>query len=254
VKRPDISIIGAGSVASHLGVAFANAGCAVRQVHSKSPAHAEALAKKLNARTARSLEAIEEADLLLIAVSDDAIATVASQLSLRTSLVVHTSGTIPLNVLAGNAVHAGVLYPLQTFSKDRQVEMSKVPLLLEANSEGDYEKLNNFARMISSHTLNVSSDDRLKYHLSAVIANNFTNHLLQEAHDYLIANNLDFQVLHPLVWETVAKALELGPANAQTGPARRNDEGTIKKHLEMLEGEDLKALYEFLTERLKKKT
>ena len=252
MSRHEISIIGSGNVARHLGPAFRQAGIDVLGVYSRTPAHAAALAKELGSSVFAGLGEIPDRGIVLIAATDDSIASIAGSLALREALLLHSSGSVPMQQLARGAVHYGVLYPLQTFSQKRPVNMREVPLLLEACGPEELATLKSLAAALSDNLREANSAERQKYHLAAVMANNFVNHLLAMAEGYLEKEGLDFDVLHPLIRETVDKAIALGPAAAQTGPARRGDEKSIERHLGMISDPLLETLYRLLSEHIRK--
>lgn len=247
----EITMIGSGNVASHLGRALLHADIDVDAVYSRTPAHSAALAAELGSRTLADLAELDDRGIVLIAVTDDAIARIAGELQLKEALLLHTSGSVPMQGLARGAVHYGVLYPLQTFSKERPLNLREVPLLLEASSPEDLKKLQTLATAISEDLREVNSADRHKYHLAAVMANNFVNHLLTMAKDFVEKEGLNFDVLYPLIRETVDKAIAIGPEAAQTGPARRGDKKTIERHLDMMADPTLETLYRLLSEHIR---
>lgn len=219
-------IIGQGNVASHLMDVFSkNSSIDVFQLNS------------------RSLETIPSCDIIIIAVSDDAIATVSSQLKNNQSLVVHTSGSVALDALTNK--RKGVFYPLQSFTKGTSVDFSTIPICIESTAE-DLMLLENLAKAINSKSYVITSEQRKKIHLAAVFVNNFTNYMYQIGHDICIENTIPFEILHPLIIETAGKIKEISPKSAQTGPAKRNDEQTIKNHLEQLNSLQ-QEIYQLLT-------
>lgn len=246
----DIVFIGSGNVAWHLAEAMDKAGHHISQIISKSEENAKALAVKFGAYFGTDLSKVDgKADVCFICVPDDEIQEVVRTLPPITSILVHTCGPKKMDILSLKATQYGVFYPLQTFSKSRKCNMLKVPILLESSGKEVYEKLFSLADSISNKVLNVNSDDRLKYHLAAVFANNFANHLFYESAQYLESQNLDFNILKPLILETAEKVQDLSPKMAQTGPAKRHDQETIKSHLALLnDKKDLQELYQRLTE------
>ena len=209
-----ILIIGDGNVASHLYKAFSKVD-AVLVTRIKS----------------RNLTVIPNADVTIIAVSDDAIAEVSSKI--LNSLVVHTSGSVAMTSL-NNKGKKGVFYMLQTFSKNKSVDFSKVPFCLEAENKKDYILLELLANLIGKKIYAINSEQRKVLHIAAVFVNNFTNHMYKTGSDICAENNVPFAILEPLIKETAAKIETLSPAAAQTGPAIRKDQRTIKEHLALL--------------------
>ena len=225
-----IVIIGNGNVAKHLVNAFLKVDTIiVTQINS------------------RKLEDIPEADITILAVSDDAIAAVSSKI--RNTLVVHTSGSFSMDDLK-NTTSKGVFYMLQTFSKDKEVDFSKVPFCLEAQHKEDYLLLERLAKSIGKKIYTINSEQRKTIHVAAVFVNNFTNHLYKIGNDICIENKIPFEILYPLIDETAQKIKTLSPKKAQTGPAVRNDKKTIKNHLDLLNNEQQK-IYKILTKSIK---
>jgi len=162
---------------------------------------------------------------------------------------VHTSGGLTLHEM-DKKNKRGVFYPLQTFSKDVEVDFSEVPLCLEVENKSNLNLLKELAESIGSKQYKVNSDQRSSLHLAAVFVNNFTNQLYRIAHEITESTSVDFNILKPLIKETAHKIEELSPYRAQTGPAKRNDKKTIKKHLKMLKKEQHKEIYELLTKAI----
>ena len=198
------------------------------------------------------LSKIKEADLYIIGIPDDAIAAFSETLPLKNKLVVHTSGSVSMEALSERN-RKGVFYPLQTFSKNREVNFNTIPICIEAKEEADLELLTNLGNSLSEKVVEIDSDERSKLHLAAVFVNNFVNHLYAIGDDILGNNELSFDLLHPLIEETASKVKTLSPSEVQTGPARRGDQKTIEKHLHLLKEGPESELYQQLTESLMKK-
>jgi predicted short-subunit dehydrogenase-like oxidoreductase (DUF2520 family) len=247
-----IALLGSGNVATHLGHALKKAGEDIVQVYSRNAAHASALAGKLNASAVNDpAQVTSEADIYIIAVNDDAILSVASLLPRHNGLVVHTSGSTDMEVLQNTSGQIGVLYPLQTFSKEKTVDFREVPLAVEGNSEHVLQILSDLAGRISGRFVLLDSEQRRALHIAAVFACNFTNHLYSIAAGLLHDYDLDFDLLRPLIRETSDKVQSYMPAEVQTGPAVRGDEQTMLKHLELLKGNPrLRQLYEDLSQSI----
>ncbi|NVK51527.1 MAG: DUF2520 domain-containing protein [Flavobacteriaceae bacterium] len=208
-------IIGNGNVASHFIKAFTKAGTIE--------------ATQLDSR---KIDTISDYDVIVIAISDDVIATVSEKLKDTTSLVVHTSGTVAMNVL--QTKRKGVFYPLQTFTKDKSVDFSKIPFCIEATNATDLQILSTLAKALDVKAYEISTEQRKKLHIAAVFVNNFTNHMYTIGKDICDEHQVPFEILLPLIEETAKKVKELSPKEAQTGPAKRNDIETIQSHLENL--------------------
>jgi predicted short-subunit dehydrogenase-like oxidoreductase (DUF2520 family) len=262
----NISFVGAGNVAWHLAQAFENAGHIIHEVYSRDPRNARKLTALLydaNLQTDLNF-ADSEAGLIVLAVSDDALEEVVEQLVLpEHALVVHTSGTQSLTELqrlvaiySDVPVRTGVLYPLQTFSKAVKLDYAQVPFCVEGSEPEVEKQLLALARTVSKSVYRVSSAERRILHVAAVFACNFTNHLLSIAHDLLDREDLRFELIQPLIRETVEKALRADdPAEVQTGPARRGDWAVTARHLEYLQEQNpaWASLYRQLTESIRQR-
>ena len=243
-----VVLIGSGNVAQHLIKAFAKrATIDVIQVFSRQK---EAVTHLLDSNNiTNDLNDLAEADLYIIAVSDDAIATVSSQLPFENRLVVHTSGSVSLDAL-DKKNRKGSFYPLQTFSKKAEVDFSQIPIFLESENDSDFELLEKVAQSISNKIYKINSEQRKALHVSAVFVNNFVNHLYQIGNEICIENKVPFEVLKPLILETANKVMTLSPKEAQTGPAIRDDKQTIASHLDFLLDENQKNIYKTLTQSI----
>lgn len=245
-----ITIIGSGNVATHLSAAFKNAGHRIMQVYSRDMHNAALLAYHVGAAAINQTEDLSpDADLFILAIKDDAIPGFVPYLSPFNKLIVHTSGAVGLQQLINFTPNAGVFYPLQTFSKKKELNFREVPLCIEGADETITKQLEGLARDVSNNVYRVNSAQRKVLHLAAVFACNFTNHLYGIAQGLLAEHELDFSMLRPLIVETADKVKELLPEQVQTGPAVRNDEFTMQAHLQMLEGhEGLQQLYLLLSQ------
>ena len=251
----DIVLVGSGNVATHLGGALVGAGHRVKQVYSRTAAHAVALADTLDAEAITDLAAIDtHADIYILAVKDDAIAAVAEQLpGTLQGVVVHTAGSVDIAVFDGYVAVHGVFYPLQTFSKAKLVDFATIPIAVEASDDTTLAVLETLAASISNRTFRCDSKQRLSLHVAAVFACNFTNHFYAIAARILEENRLDFDLIRPLILETAEKAMEHQPADVQTGPAVRHDVRTMAKHRELLKADPaLSSLYELVSGRIGK--
>lgn len=250
-----ITLIGAGRVANHLGPALKKAGHRFGQVYSRTMVHATDLAAVLGAEAVDQPSTIKPgADVYLCALSDDALTVVLDCLPLNQGdnpLLVHTAGSLPLSVLAPYTNRAAVLYPLQTFSPGRVLDLTSLPIFVEATDEASLQVVSALAAGVSSVVKPLGSEQRLTLHLAAVFACNFVNHLYGEAGRLLEEEGLDFSLLLPLIDETAAKVHDLTPREAQTGPAVRNDLRVINKHVARLDTHPQRAaLYKLLSEHI----
>lgn len=243
-----ITIIGSGNVAQHLIKAFnASKIVEIKQVFSRKKENVIQLTDFDKIVT--DFEELQTADLFIIAVSDNAIAEVSASLPFNNQFVVHTSGTAPIESLDPKN-RRGVFYPLQTFSKNKDVDFSIIPFCLEAENTADYKLLDTVAKSISSSVYSISSEQRKALHVAAVFVNNFANHLYTIGNEICEEHQLPFDVLKPLIQETAEKIKTLNPTDAQTGPAKRNDSNTIAAHLEYLTDENQKNIYTILTQSI----
>ncbi len=192
---------------------------------------------------------IKDADVYIISVLDNAIAEVSNNLPFTNRLVVHTSGTSELSVLDSKN-RKGVFYPLQTFSKDKEIDFTSIPICLEAENKEDFKTLENVAQILSQKVFAISSEQRKSLHVAAVFVCNFVNHMYAIGNQICEEHNVPFEVLQPLIMETAQKISTLTPEEAQTGPAFRNDTKTINKHLEFLQESNYQELYKLLTQSI----
>lgn len=247
-----IAFIGSGNVANHLSKALANADIKLVGFYGRNPKTTKELASKYQSKWGPVSKIIPlEVDLILISVPDHAMEEVLELIPSCTTLLAHTSGSLSMDVLQLTGERLAVFYPLQTFSKEKELDFSKIPLMLEANNENDLESLMELAQKISSKTFPISSLQRKKIHIAAVFAANFSNYLYHIAEDLLIKSDIPFEVIQPLIEETSEKIKMLRPLEAQTGPAMRNDRDTIDAHLKDLE--ELPAyheIYKLLSEHI----
>lgn len=245
-----VVVIGSGNVAQHLVRVFEeSAQVILAQVYARHPEH---VAHLLPAnRITSDVNFLADADIYVIAVSDGAIAEVSSRLPFSGRLVVHTSGSAAMEEIDSKN-RRGVFYPLQTFSKNKRVDFSSVPLCLETEHPEDYTVLEQLADCISKRIFSVDSQQRKSLHVAAVFVSNFTNHMYAIGNNICEQNNIPFDILKPLIQETANKINTLTPAEAQTGPAKRNDHSTIQKHLVFLNDETQRAIYALLTKSIQK--
>lgn len=248
-----IVFIGAGNVASHLAPALERSGAGrVVQVYSRSLSSARALATKLENASATDevADIIPDADVYIVSLVDHAVADVLSRLPRNNALWLHTSGSLPMSVLDGMSDNIGVFYPLQTFSKGVEVEvevdMSEVPLFIEGNTPEVASRIRLMAEKITPKAHYVDGDLRKRMHIATVFACNFTNYMFTVADDMLRRDGLSLEVLHPLLKETVRKALNGSPAQGQTGPAVRGDREVMEAHESMLDPE-LAEMYRMIS-------
>lgn len=247
-----IVLIGAGNLASQLGITLFEQGYQIKQVYSRTKKSASALAKKLKAEAIMDLKNLDlTGDIYIIAVKDDAIEQVAKQLKLKDKIVIHTSGSTSIDSLRNISKNYGVLYPLQTFSKDKKVDFKNIPICIEANNKTTENNLLQFAKSISSNVHKVNSHQREIIHLAAVFACNFSNHMYTIAEAILKENELNTKILNSLIEETANKIKTNSPVKMQTGPAVRNDKKTMNGHIKLLSGKkEYKHLYQLISKSI----
>lgn len=243
-----VVLIGSGNVAQHLIQAFAKIKkIEVLQVFSRRK---ETIIPLLDSiKIINDFNDLVEADLYIIAVSDDSIAKVSSQLPFTNRLVVHTSGSMPIDSL-DTKNRRGIFYPLQTFTKGKEVDFSPIPICLESENETDFDLLEKVAQSISKNAFKSNEKQRKALHISAVFVNNFVNEMYRIGNEICEENKVPFEILKPLILETVNKVMTLSPAAAQTGPAKRNDTQTIEAHLDFLSNENHATIYKILTQSI----
>ena len=250
-----IALIGAGRVANNLGAALKQKGFNLIAVLNRSEDRGRQLAEALGTE----FIPLDEAEkvkpyLFVIAVSDDAVQEVSEHLPATEAVVVHTSGTRPMSDLSKHQ-NAGVFYPLQTFTFNVLKQWDDVPVCLEAASDETLATLKEICTQLGAQSYQLNSDQRAELHVAAVIANNFTNHLWGWSRHLLNQAKVDSSILHPLMRETLAKALTHEPFEVQTGPSVRGDEQTLRKHLAQLEKHpSLQAIYKLLTQSIAAKS
>ena len=234
-----IVLIGAGNLSTHLGKALHAAGHDMVQVFSRTMQSAETLASLLDAEPLTDMAQVrDDADVYIFSVKDSALEQLISQLcGGEKKVFLHTAGSMPMSVFREKALHYGVLYPMQTFSKQREVDFSIIPCFIEANDEFALKQIEGLAGQISHRVFQLSSEDRKYLHLSAVFACNFANHCYAASQELLQQHGIPFDVMLPLIDETAAKVHGMTPKEAQTGPAVRYDENVIDKQIQLLENQ-----------------
>lgn len=259
-QRPDmmrIVLIGAGNLATHLGLALHQAGHEVLQVFSRTQESAHALAARVGGEAVTEINGLrQDADIYICALKDAVLPQLLPQLckGRESGVFFHTAGSLPLSVFEGYARHYGVLYPMQTFSKKREVDFSIIPCFIEADCDATLETIAALARSISNNVRSLSSEQRKYLHLSAVFACNFANHCYDLAGTLLEDNGLPFDVLLPLIDETAQKVHSLTPRDAQTGPAVRYDENVINAQQRLLEDwPRMQEIYELMSKSIHEK-
>jgi predicted short-subunit dehydrogenase-like oxidoreductase (DUF2520 family) len=247
----DIVLIGSGHVATVLGRKSLAAGHRIVQVYNRNADHANVLATRLGTTSTSYISSIErKADLMIIALRDEAVSHFVREIGEIKSIAVHTAGALSINELRGLNKSFGVFYPLQSLRKEIEI-LPPVPILVDGNNEDSKQRLIDFAHSITKNVIEANDEARLKYHLAATLVNNFTNHLFALAASFCEKENINFAVLQPLMEETVMRLRNTTPRKAQTGPAFRNDQVTIQKHRGLLnEYPDILKYYDLFTEEI----
>ena len=245
-----VVIVGAGNLATNLAVALQKAGHVLIQVFSRTAQSAELLAKRVGVPAVTDLHQLaQDADLYIVSISDSALPTLDYSAFPSQALVVHTAGSIPMDVIP--LTRRGVFYPMQTFSRQRIVDFREIPIFIEASSEEDTSLLTDFASSINNKVYRLSSTDRRYLHLAAVFCSNFVNHCYAMSEDILRQHGIPFSVMLPLVDEVAAKVHQVSPHDAQTGPAIRHDENVIRHHLSLLNDQPrLQQIYFLMSESI----
>lgn len=244
-------IIGSGNAATVLGHRFIESGHEVLQVVGRNHEAVKALADRLKSGfTTDAAKLDKKADLYVLAIADDAIATVAASLHLDKKLVVHTAGSVSKDVLQPCSRNYGILYPLQSLRKEMDA-VPEIPFLVDGNTPDDLAVISEFAATLSNNVQQATDEQRLKIHLAAVMVSNFTNHLYALSHQYCKKEKLDFNLLLPLISSIAERIRHFEPASVQTGPAVRHDTRTINKHLELLNDHpQLQSFYSLFTKSI----
>ena len=247
-----IVMIGSGNVATQLGLAFTNAGHHVIQVFSRNELSAGMLSKKLSCSFTTNISDISaSADVYVIALTDEAIKPFLKKFRIHDKVVIHTSGSVSLSVFGRGYKNYGVLYPVQTFSMKRKVDVSKIPFCIESNNLSSGRKITSLAKTLSSRIHFLNSSERKVIHLAAVFSNNFSNHLFAIAEKMLKQKNVSFDILRPLILETAIKVQHDSPFVMQTGPAKRGDQLVLDAHLKILkQHKRFRQIYKLMSESI----
>jgi predicted short-subunit dehydrogenase-like oxidoreductase (DUF2520 family) len=247
-----VVLIGSGNVSTVLGKLMLAKGHEILQVISRNENHAALLAKELGARADTDLQKINpEGDICVVAIADDALYTINNKLTVHDQLVVHTAGSVSKEVLQKTSSRYGVLYPLQSLRAGTG-HFPEIPFLVDGNDDETTKDIFSFAASLSDKVSIASDEQRLKLHLAAVASSNFINHLLTLTEAYCEKEGVDFKLLFPLLSETVNRIQDISPSVVQTGPAIRNDQETIRKHLGMLsENPELQKIYRVMSDSIR---
>ena len=243
-------MIGSGNVAWHFSRMFQSIGVEIIEVYSRNEVEAKKLSIELKSKHAKRLEDISnEADIIVLAVNDDSIEKVANAIKSE-ALIVHTSGTASIHKIS--SLRSGVIWSIQSLRKGQPTDYSKIPFLVESNNQADSLALHELLHKVSKTVFIKNSEERLKAHLAAVIANNFVNHFYSISNEILELAHLPFSILLPIIDEETRKVHTYKPEEIQTGPASRGDQKTIESHLNLIQEKELKEIYRLISDRIKK--
>ncbi|MBO5593879.1 MAG: DUF2520 domain-containing protein [Prevotella sp.] len=248
-----IVIIGSGNLATQLSLAFKSAGKTIVQVFSRTEEHAKELADKIGCNYTTRIEEIrQDADVYIFSVKDDALSGLVASICHKrpNGLFLHTAGSMPMDIFRGHASRYGVLYPMQTFSKNRKVDFREIPCFVEGSDEEVLAEIHSMAASISDHVVDCDSEKRKKMHLAAVLACNLTNHCYRLAERLLESEQIDFQLFLPLIEETARKVKDMSPKDAQTGPMVRYDQNVMQMQMSMLSDERTREIYRLMAESI----
>ncbi len=247
-----VSLIGAGNLATNLSLSLIQKDIEIAQVYSKSLINAELLAAKTKSEPTDNLRNLRgDVDLIILSVTDNAYSEVIDQIVFRNVPIVHTAGSLSLGIFQNRFPQYGVFYPFQSFSKERVISFKNIPICIEANRKELTDNLFKLGGLLSDQITELTSEQRKKLHLCGIISNNFSNFLFTLAGEYLEKEGMKFDMLLPLLEETLEKLKFLSPKDAQTGPAVRGNKNIIEKHKEMLKDEpQLLNVYSLLSENI----
>jgi predicted short-subunit dehydrogenase-like oxidoreductase (DUF2520 family) len=251
----NITIVGSGNIASFMGRLLQSKGLKICGIISRNAVSGQALADELKTAFSNELHIFPETDLLMLCVNDDEIKKLSDTIPPGDFTVSHCAGSLSLDVLGKHQLRA-VIYPLQSINRYTEMQGLKIPFLIEANHEALGQQLENMLKATGRSYYHVNSQQRLAYHLAAVLVNNFTNAMLVAAEDFTKDQHIDFNLLKPLIQETVGRLEKHSPFEVQTGPAKRHDHETIQRHMALLSDRpEMQTLYrcvsEYISERFK---
>ena len=248
-----VVFIGAGNVATHLSKAMREAGFCIKQVYSRSEDSAKNLAGVLDCGyTTNIKKVLQDADIYVFSLKDDILPEIIASMPTKKGLWIHTAGSVSIDIFQSCASCYGVIYPMQTLSKSRETDFSKIPLFVEGNTTEVENEIFNIATKLSDNVTHMTSEKRKYLHLAAVFACNFSNHMYTLASQVLEKQDVDYKILQPLIDETANKLYSMNPQDAQTGPAIRYDRNIIDRHLSMLDDENMRKLYKMISDNIAK--
>ena len=248
-----IYLIGAGNLGTRLGIALQKSGNQIVGVYSKTLSSAQQLGELLHCTYTNEISSVSnEADIYILSLKDDVLYGDIQLNIPGNKIILHTSGSVEMEVLSKYSYNYGVFYPLFTFTKEKDVHWKDIPVCLESSNDHVQEIIAELAQGLSPHVYQINSAQRASLHFAAVWVNNFTNHLLSIAEDVCKKENIPFAILEPIAIETVRKAFSMGAFSAQTGPAMRSDRKTLEKHLKLIgDDEMLSTLYIYMSKAIR---
>ena len=246
-------IVGSGNVGYHIGQRLHQAGYSIKQVFSLTPEHGKSLAEKVGSTFTNDVaKIIADADVYIVCVKDDAMESVYNALPIKNEIVLHTAGSVSKNVSNRTDLHQGVLYPLQSFNRNAEVTWENVPVFVDGDDENVIQAASELGNALTKNVKLANDEQRLKVHVAAVFANNFSNHCMAIGEKLMEESGFAFDVLKPLVDATFRRLQHANPSDVQTGPAKRGDENTVDKHMNALvEHPNWKELYRYLSDDIR---
>lgn len=246
-------IVGSGNVGYHVGQRLHQAGYVINQVFSLTPQHGKSLAEKVDSTFTNDVtKIVSDADVYIVCVKDDAMENVINALKIENKIVLHTAGSVPKNISKRTDIHQGVLYPLQSFNRNAEVSWENVPVFVDGDNDDVIRAATELGNALTGNVKQANDEQRLRVHIAAVFANNFSNHCLAIGQKLLEESGYDFDVLKPLVEATFKRLRRSNPSDVQTGPSMRGDVKTVDKHLNALVAHpNWKELYRYLSDDIR---
>ena len=250
----NIAVIGTGNLAFHICNVLKKEGFNLQLIIGRNKTKVAEIGKKFKVSYTNQISLIpENIDLIFVCVKDDAVEEVIKSIKTDVSnrIIIHTSGSLAIDVIKKKTKNAGVFYPVFSFNKNRNVNFKKIPVLIETSKGKAQQTISKMAQIITDNVISVNSEQRKKIHLAAVISNNFVNYLYTVAEDFLKENKLPFNLLVPLITDAALRLQDNQPSKMQTGPALRGDKNILNKHLEMLKNKEIIKIYTLLSKQIK---
>jgi len=245
-----IVLIGAGNVANHLCIELIKSDLNLCQIYSRTEESAKNLGEKTGIAYTSNIDDIyKDCNIYIFCIKDGVLMDFLSKLNLnRNAILLHTSGSLPISIFENYSINYGSIYPLQTFSKQRELNFKNIPICVEGSNKKVEDIILNISKKLSSDVRIMNFSARKKLHLSAVFACNFVNSMYCMADELLKEDGISFDILYPLIQETAKKVTEMSPKDAQTGPAVRYDKNIMNAHKELLSDKpELRELYDTMS-------